>query len=333
MILRKYILPNNKGEKMLRYVINRVKSSIVVLLVVSMITFFVLMIIPGDPAELILGTDATPQMIEDLHIAMGLDKPLYAQYLSWLTDFFKFDMGTSYVYGESVSTLIVKALPVTISISVFAMIIATAFAFLTGMLSAVKKDSFIDYFSRSIMQLGTAIPSFWVGMVFIVYFGLRLKIFPVSGFVPASNSFWGFIKSIAMPSIILAIGEVGTLLRIVRSSMLDSLKQDYMDMAKVKGLNSGRIYMKYALRGALIAPITIIGMQFAKLAGGTVVVETIFALPGIGRLVLTAVEHRDIVLLQGLVMFITSTVILITLMVDVFIMLINPRIRSVERGE
>ena len=318
---------------MLRYVMNRVKSSIVVLLVVSIITFFVLMIIPGNPAELILGTDATPEMIEDLHSAMGLDKPLYQQYFSWLTDFFKFDMGTSYVYGESVSTLIVKALPVTISISVFAMIIATAFAFLTGMLSAVKKDSFIDYFSRSIMQLGTAIPSFWIGMVFIVYFGLRLKIFPVSGFVPASSSWPGFIKSIAMPSIILAIGEVGTLLRIVRSSMLDSLKQDYMDMAKIKGLNSWKIYMKYALRGALIAPITIIGMQFAKLAGGTVVVETIFALPGVGRLVLTAVEHRDIVLLQGLVMFITSTVILITLMVDVFIMLINPRIRSVERGE
>jgi peptide/nickel transport system permease protein len=318
---------------MLRYVINRVKSSIVVLLVVSIITFFVLMIIPGNPAQLILGTDATPEMIEELQQAMGLDKPLYQQYLGWLVNLLKLDMGTSYVYGESVSALIVKALPVTLSISVFAMIIATVFAFLFGMLSAIKKDSFIDYFSRSIMQLGTAIPSFWIGMVFIVYFGLRLKVFPVSGFVTIGSSFSGFIKSITMPSIVLAIGEIGTLLRIIRSSMLDSLKQDYMDMAKIKGLSSWKIYMKYALRGALIAPITIIGMQFAKLAGGTVVVETIFALPGIGRLVLTAVEHRDIVLLQGLVMFITSTVIIITLMVDVLIMVINPRIKSVERGE
>ncbi len=318
---------------MLRYVIDRVKSSVIVLFVVSIITFFVLMIIPGDPARLVLGTDATQEMIEDLRIAMGLDRPLYQQYLSWLMDLLKFDMGTSYVYGESVRTLIFKALPVTLSISVFAMIIATAFAFLMGVLSAVKKNSFIDYFSRSIMQLGTAIPSFWIGMVFIVYFGLRLKIFPVSGFVHMSDSFSGFMKSIALPSIVLAIGEIGTLLRIVRSSMLDSLKQDYMDMAKIKGLGPWKIYMKYALRGALIAPVTIIGMQFAKLAGGTVVVETIFALPGIGRLVLTAVEHRDIVLLQGLVMFITSTVILITLMVDVLIMLINPRIKSVERGE
>ncbi len=318
---------------MLRYVINRVKSSIVVLFAVSIITFFVLMIIPGDPAQLILGTDATPEMIKDLHAAMGLDKPLYQQYAGWLSDLLKLDMGKSYVYGESVRTLIVKALPVTLSIAVFAMIIATAFAFLLGMLSAVKKNSFIDYFSRSIMQLGTAIPSFWMGMVFIVYFGLRLKIFPVSGFVSMGSSLTGFIKSITLPSIVLAIGEIGTLLRIVRSSMLDSLKQDYMDMAKIKGLSFWKIYMKYALRGALIAPITIIGMQFAKLAGGTVVVETIFALPGIGRLVLTAVEHRDIVLLQGLVMFITSTVIFISLTVDILIMLINPRIKSVERGE
>ena len=271
-------------------------------------------------------------MIEDLQKAMGLNKPLYQQYLGWLMDFLKLDMGKSYVYGENVTTLIAKALPVTLSISVFAMIIASAFAFLFGILSAVKKDSLTDYFSRSIMQLGTAIPSFWIGMVFIVYFGLRLKIFPVSGFVEVTN-FKGFIKSITMPSVVLAIGEIGTLLRIVRSSMLDSLKQDYMDMARIKGLSSWKIYMKYALRGALIAPITIMGMQFAKLAGGTVVVETIFALPGIGRLVLTAVEHRDIVLLQGLVMFITTTVIVITLLVDVFIMLVNPRIKTVERGE
>jgi peptide/nickel transport system permease protein len=318
---------------MLRYVLDRVKSSIVVLLVVSIITFAVLMIIPGDPAQLILGTEATPEMVEELHAAMGLDRPLYQQYLGWLNDLLHLDMGTSYVYGESVKSLITGSLPVTLSISVFAMIIAVFLAFLFGMLSAIKKNSIIDYFSRSIMQLGTAIPSFWIGMVFIVYFGLRLKLFPVSGFVHFNDDFVGFIKSITLPSVVLAIGETGTLLRIVRSSMLDSLNQDYMDMAKVKGLGARKIYMKYALRGALIAPLTIIGMQFAKLAGGTVVVETIFSLPGLGRLVLGAVEHRDIVLLQGLVMFITAMVIFITLAVDVLIMFINPRIKSFQRGE
>ncbi|MEA5094024.1 MAG: ABC transporter permease [Sedimentibacter saalensis] len=318
---------------MLRYVLDRVKSSVVVLLVVSIITFAVLMIIPGDPAQLILGTEATPEMVQELHAAMGLDRPLYQQYLGWLNDLLHLDMGTSYVYGESVKSLITGSLPVTLSISVFAMIIAVFLAFLFGMLSAIKKNSIIDYFSRSIMQLGTAIPSFWIGMVFIVYFGLKLKLFPVSGFVPLSDNFAGFIKSITLPSVVLAIGETGTLLRIVRSSMLDSLNQDYMDMAKVKGLGARKVYVKYALRGALVAPLTIIGMQFAKLAGGTVVVETIFSLPGLGRLVLSAVEHRDIVLLQGLVMFITAMVIFITLAVDVLIMFINPRIKSFQRGE
>jgi len=318
---------------MLSYVLDRFKSSIVVLLVVSIITFFVLMIIPGNPAQLILGTDATPEAIAELHAAMGLDRPMYQQYLSWLLNLFKLDMGTSYVYGESVTALIARSIPVTFSISTFAMAIAVFIAFLFGMTSAIKKNSVIDYFSRSIMQLGAAIPSFWIGMVFIVYFGVKLKVLPVSGFVPIERNLAGFIRSIFLPSLVLAIGEVGTLLRIIRSSMLDSLKQDYMYMARVKGLSAGKTYIKYALRGALTAPLTIMGMQFAKLAGGTVVVETIFALPGIGRLVLTAVEHRDIVLLQGLVMFVTSTVIIITLIVDISVMFFNPRVKSFQQGD
>lgn len=318
---------------MLNYVLNRVKGSILVLFVVSIITFVVLMIIPGDPAQLILGTEATPDVVQELHSAMGLDKPLYEQYGNWLISFLKLDMGTSYLYGESVTTLILNCLPVTLSVALYSMIIATIIAFIFGIISAIKKDSIIDYFSRSIMQLGTAIPSFWIGMVFVVFFGLKLKWFPISGYVPASESFMGFIKSITMPSVVLAIGEFGLLLRIVRSSMQESISQDYMDMAKVKGLSMGKIYLKYALRGAMVAPLTIIGMQFAKLVGGTTVVETVFALPGLGRLVLTAVEHRDIVLLQGLVMFITSSVILITFIVDILIMFMNPRIKTFERGE
>jgi len=318
---------------MINYILNRFKSSIVVLFVVSIITFAVLMIIPGDPAQLILGTEATPNVVQELHSSMGLDKPLYEQYINWLISFLKFDMGTSYLYGESVTTLILNCLPITLSVALYSMIIATIIAFIFGIISAIKKNSVIDYFSRSIMQLGTAIPSFWIGMVFVVFFGLKLKWFPISGYVSASESFLGFIKSITMPSVVLAIGEFGLLLRIIRSSMQESISQDYMDMAKVKGLSMGKIYLKYALRGAMVAPLTIIGMQFAKLVGGTTVVETVFALPGLGRLVLTAVEHRDIVLLQGLVMFITASVILITFVVDILIMFMNPRIKTFERGE
>lgn len=317
---------------MLNYILNRARSSLVVLLVVSIITFVVLMIIPGDPAQLVLGTEATKDAIAQLHTAMGLDKPYYVQYGNWLIKFLKLDMGTSYIYGESVTALIFKSLPVTLSIALFSVIIASFFAIMFGTISAIKKDSITDYFSRSIMQLGTAIPSFWIGMVFVVFFGLRLKILPISGFVPPNHDFTGFLRSITLPSVVLSIGEVGLLLRIVRSSMLESLKQDYMDMARVKGLSKWEIYIKYALRGAMVAPLTVIGMQFAKLVGGTVVVETVFALPGIGRLVLAAVEHRDIVLLQGLVMFITTFVIIINLIVDILIMVINPRIKTFIEG-
>jgi peptide/nickel transport system permease protein len=154
----------------LNYLINRIKGAVIVLFLVSIITFMVLMILPGDPAQLILGTEATPDMVKDLHVSMGLDKPYYMQYGSWLIDFLRFDMGESYLYGESVSLLILNCLPVTLSIALFSMIIATLVAFIFGVLSSVKKDSFIDYFSRSIMQLGTAIPSFWIGMVFVVFF-------------------------------------------------------------------------------------------------------------------------------------------------------------------
>ena len=183
------------------------------------------------------------------------------------------------------------------------------------------------------MQIGSAIPSFWIGMIFIIYFGLKLKWFPISGYSTLSDGLFVHVKSLVMPCTVLAIGEVGMLLRSVRTSMIDTLDQDYMDMARVKGLKNSTIYFKYALRSAMIAPINVIGMQFAKLMGGTVVVESVFSLPGLGRLLLVAVEQRDIVLLQGIVMFITAVVVFTSLAVDIIVMFLNPKIRIRTRGE
>ena len=213
------------------------------------------------------------------------------------------------------------------------MLIAGVIAVVLGVLSAIYKDTFLDYFSRSIMQLGSAIPSFWVGMLFIVFFGLKLKWFPVSDYTPLSDGLFAYLKSLAMPCTVLAISEVGTLIRSVRTSMIDTLEQDYMDMARVNGLRSFTVYFKYALRNAMIAPINVFGMQFAKLMGGTVVVESVFSLPGLGRLLLVAVEQRDIILLQGIVMFITAIVVFTSLAVDIAVMFLNPKIRIKEGGE
>lgn len=318
---------------MSNYILKRVRSAIIVLFVVSVITFFIVKLIPGDAAQFILGTDATPEALAEMREALGLNRPWYIQYFSWLKDILRLDLGKSYIFGEDVSVLIAQRLPVTMSLTLFSMTIVAVFSIILGVISAIKKNSPVDYFSRVIMQLGSAFPSFWIGMIFIVYFGLRLKILPVSGFVDISAGFSEHMRSIILPGTVLAIAEVGMALRTVRTSMLGALQEDYMDMAKVKGLRNHIIYFKYALRSALIAPINVWGMQFAKLIGGTAVVETVFALPGLGRLVVVAVEQRDVILLQGIVVFVTALVIIITLAVDIGVMFINPRIRMETQGD
>ena len=317
---------------MLRYVLKRFFAAIAVIFAVSVITFAVLNIIPGNMAQLMLGPEATPEKLLELEISLGLDRPWYLQYLDWLKGFLTFDLGTSYMYGSSVGELILQRLPVTVSLTVFATLLATLTAILLGVLSAIKKNSIFDFFCRSVMQLGSALPAFWLGMLFIVFFGLRLQWFPVKGYVELADGFLPYLKSITLPSVVLAIGEVGMLLRTVRTAMLTELDEDFMDMARAKGLPNYMIYGKYALRGAMIAPLNVIGIQFAKLIGGSIVVESVFSMPGLGRLVLTAVEQRDIILLQGCVMFITTLVVLISLTIDILVMFLNPQIRYRLQG-
>lgn len=318
---------------MLNYIFKRIIHAAEVLFVVSLITFAVLLWIPGDVAQLILGSDATPEKLEALRISLGLDRAWYLQYWDWLKGLFHFDLGQSYLFGQNVTSLIAQRLPVTLSIAVFSMLIASFVAIILGSLAAIKKNTKTDYFITGLMQLGSSVPSFWIGMLCIVFFGLKLKLFPITGYVPIEKGLFPYLNSIFLPSFVLAIGEIGMLLRTVRTSMLDSLKQDYMDMAKVKGLPKVTVYLKYALRSAMIAPINVMGIQFAKLVGGTVVIESVFSLPGLGRLILVAVEQRDIMLLQGLVIFITFLVIMISLIVDIAVMFLNPRIRVQMEGE
>jgi peptide/nickel transport system permease protein len=261
---------------MLNYIYKRSLNAIEVLLLVSIITFAVLLWIPGDAAQLILGSDATPERLAALRTALGLDRPWYIQYWDWLSGFVHFDLGKSYLFGQDVITLIKQRLPVTLSIAVFSMLMASIISVFLGIMAAIKRNTLVDLLATGIMQLGSSVPAFWLGMLFIVYFGLELQWFPVAGYVSPDHGFGQYLLSIALPSIVLALGEVGMLLRTVRTSMLDALGQDFMDMARAKGLSNFTIYTKYALRSAMIAPINVIGMQFAKLIGGTVVVESVW---------------------------------------------------------
>lgn len=317
---------------MLRFVSRRFLSAFTVLLMVSLITFIVVKAIPGDPAQLILGTEATPEKLAALRFSMGLDQPWPVQYLRWLTQTLRGDWGTSYLFGQQVRSLILQRLPVTLSITFFSMTLAALVSAVLGILSALKPGSVFDVNCRMIMQLASAMPSFWLGMIFLAVFAGALHWFPVTGFVPPKAGFFRFLNSITLPSLILAIGESGILIRMFRSSMLSALEQDYMAAAQVKGLPRKTALVRYALRDALMAPLTLIGTQTAKLFGGTVIIETIFALPGIGRLLLTAVEQRDVQLLQGLVLFITVMVVLMNLLTDLMLTAANPMIRLENGG-
>ena len=279
---------------------------------------------------MILGVEATPEKVEALRASMGLDRPWYVQYMHWIQGVLTGNWGTSYLYGENVWTLICQRLPVTFSVALLSMAAALVVSAILGILAALKKGSPMDLLSRTVMQIGGAVPSFWLAMLFMLLFSSYLGWFPVTGYTAPGENFGAFLKCIALPSLVLAIGELGILIRIVRSSMLTALQQDFMMSANVKGLPPARAIVHYALRSAIIAPITISGMQLAKLLGGTVIVETIFALPGIGRLMLTAVEQRDIILLQGIVLFITSMVVLVSLVTDLAVMAANPTIRTGE---
>lgn len=312
---------------MIRYIIKRLFSGLVVLFIVSFITFYILSIIPGDTALMRLGTEATPELVAQLRASMGLDLPWYERYIHWISAFLRGDWGESLVFGEDVFTLILQRLPVTITLAALSLLIAIPIATIMGVVSAIYQNRWIDYVARTLMQIGEAVPQFWLALIFLVVFAGQLGWFPVAGYVPFEEGMLDSLHSLLLPAIVISFGLIGILIRIIRSSMLTALQQDFMLMPMVNGLPGKTAIFKYAFRSALIAPVTTVMMQLAGLLTGTVLVESIFALPGIGRLLLVAVEQRDILLLQGLVMFITATVVLINFLADILYRFINPLIR------
>ena len=318
---------------MLRLVAQRIGAAVAVLFVVSLATFFVLRVVPGDAASLILGLEATPEKVEALRAAMGLDEPLVEQYVAWLQGLVCGDWGQSRVYGIPVLEAIAGALPVTAALAVLAMLVSFAVSAVLGVASALHQGTWVDWFARTVMQLGAAVPGFWLAVCLMLLFAGRLGWFPVSGFVPFSESVPGALRCLVLPAAVLAVEESGVLIRTVRSSTLTALGRDCLLSAQVKGLSRMRTTVSYVLRSALVAPLTVAGMQVAKLLGGTVVVESVFALPGLGRLLLTAVEQRDVMLAQGIVVFVTTVVVVVSLVVDLLVMAADPEVRVQSAGD
>lgn len=300
------------------YIVKSLLQIIPVLLLVSLIVF-ILVRVTGDPVALMLPETATAEDRAVLTQALGLDQPLYKQYITFLGSALQGDFGTSFRYGESALPLVLERLPASFELAVAAMIFAIVMAIPLGILSAVKRNTFTDLLISGISVIGKAMPNFWMGIMLILLFSVMLGALPVSG--------RGGIEHLLLPAFTLGIGIGAQMTRLVRSSMLEILNQDYILTAKSKGLRPFIIIMKHAFRNGLIPVVTIVGLQFTSLIGGTLITETVFAWPGLGQLLVTAVNTHDMAIVQASVFVIALIVIIGNLLTDISYRLLDPRIR------
>jgi peptide/nickel transport system permease protein len=305
---------------MTRFLATRIVSSIPVLFGVATIVFFMMRILPSDPAKLMLyETGASAADIEKLRQQLGLSDPIYVQYWHYLTDIVQGNFGQSFYTKQSVVTMLTAQLPSTVQLAMTGMIISIGVGGTLGVLSAVGRGKWIDTTSMVLALVGVSLPSFWLGLMLIFLFSLKLQVFPSVG--------TGGLDHLILPAVTLGIGGSAIIARLVRSSMLEVLRQEYVVTARAKGLSNYVVTVGHALRNALIPTVTIVGLQFGYLLGGTVVVETVFAREGIGRVAVTAITGRDFNVVQGWALFIAVIYIVVNLLVDVSYAWLDPRVR------
>lgn len=297
------------------------------MLVVVTIVFFLIHLIPGDPAAIMAGTDATSEDVAKMRHLMGLDRPLYEQYGIWLLRTLQGDLGNSIFLGRPVAVAILERLEPTILLTAFSLIVALLIGIPAGVLSGVHPNTWLDKLMMVIAILGVSIPAFWLGLNLIYIFSYKLRLFPPGNYVSLSASITTGIYYMILPSISLGFGQSALMARIVRSCMLEILAQDYIRTARAKGLQERSVIYIHALRNAMVPTSTVIGITIAVLMGGAVITETVFNIPGVGRLVISSVLRRDYPVIQGVILFIALVYVVINLLVDVLYCLIDPRIR------
>ncbi len=313
---------------MLRYILFRILLLIPLLVGVSLITFMLVNVAPGDPISTRYGLDprgADQETIDRLREELGLNDPLPVQYLTYVRGLLRGDMGDSIMTRAPVSGEILSRLPATIELAAAGMLLVLLVSIPLGILSAVYRGTVIDMFSTGIALVGVSMPSFWLGIMLMLLFSLELGLLPSSG--RGDGTFVGEAKALILPAVTLAFGLLGLATRIMRSSMLEVLGQDYVRTARAKGAHERRVVFKHGFRNALIPLLTILGIQFAGLLGGTVIIETIFAWPGIGRLAVNAIFRRDYPVIMGTVLVFSVTFLIVNLLIDILYTMIDPRIR------
>ncbi|TAJ42293.1 MAG: ABC transporter permease [Reyranella sp.] len=302
----------------------------VVLLCVTLLTYLIVNILPGDVAIVILGSLATPQDIAGLRADLGLDRPMLVRYFDWLGSALSGDLGRSYRNGEPVAQAIADRLPVSLQLMVMAQIIALGIAVPAALLSVRRPGGLFDRMSASAAFGFLATPNFMLGIVLIYLFSVTLDLLPATGFTPMSESLWGNFESMILPSLTLGLIEWTVLMRVLRSDLLTTLKEDFILLARAKGLPPWRVLLLHALRPSSFTLITVLGLNIGGLIGGAVIVEQIFALPGVGRLLLGGIFNRDLILVQGTVSFIAAGFVLINFLVDMLYAVLDPRVRYVR---
>ena len=312
---------------MLRYIGKRILGMIPVLIGISVVVFFAVRLIPGDFATITLGTQYTEEAAAVLREKYGLNQPIIIQYLIWLRGILSGDFGYSYISRKPVLELLASRLPVTLELTFLSLLMAVLFGIPMGFWAACKRNKLPDSAVTVIGLLGISIPNFWLGTMMILFFSLRLHLFPTGGFVPLTESIPGNLRCIIMPAIALGMAVSAVVMRSSRSAMIEVIDQDYMKMARAKGLSGFPLIWKHAVKNTLVNVLTILGLQMGSLLGGSVVIEQIFSLPGMGSLALQAISNRDYLLLQGTVLFAALMFVFINLIVDLLYCVVNPQIR------
>lgn len=308
------------------YLLRRVLSALPTLLGVLTLVFLFVRLVPGDPAQAILGEYATAENVQAMRETLGLNAPLHQQYLGFMGDAVQLDFGRSFQTRQSVTQRIVDALPYTVQLGAAALFIALLIGIPAGVLAATKRNSATDYVVTIVALLGISMPNFWLGMLLIIFFSVNLGWFPITGAGIAGNPLQ-VIHFLILPALALGASEAGVIMRMTRSAMLETLGQDYVRTAQAKGLAPMRVLMRHALRNSLIPVVTIVGLNMGRLIGGTVVVEALFVRPGIGRVMVDAMTARDYPQIQGTVAFFALLIVVINVLVDLSYSVLDPRIR------
>lgn len=312
---------------MLTFIGRRLLATIPVMGMVALVVFTILRLTPGDPAAIIAGDSATPEQLQQIRHHMGLDKPIYMQFLLWVMQLLRGDLGGSLISGVSVTGMVADRVFPSLALAACTIVFTVLVAIPLGVVAAWRQGKLLDRAVMAFSVLGFSVPIFVTGYVLILIFSVNLGWFPVQGYTPPSAGFWPFIRGLTLPTIALSTIYIALIARITRTSIIEVMNEDYIRTARAKGLKESSVLMQHALRNAAVPIITVVGIGIALLISGVVVTESVFNLPGLGRLVVEAVLARDYPVIQGLILLFSFTYILINLVVDVLYTVFDPRIR------